>query len=113
MQGAVGCGTTCLAAGKYDGDNLPKGPRAALFKQILPGAQPLLDVLQEVAERRGKTVPQVSCTTQDVSVWSLVLTSFQFVYVAFLALSSVLCATVCLSPWLFVSLKRHQDCINL
>lgn len=53
----------CLLTGKYDGDNLPQGPRAALFKQILPGAQPLLQVLQEIAERRSKTVPQVSCCT--------------------------------------------------
>ncbi len=46
-------------AGKYDKDTLPKGPRSALFRQILPGAQPLLQVMQEVAEARGKTVPQV------------------------------------------------------
>ena len=57
-----------LGTGKYDGDNLPQGPRAALFKQILPGAQPLLEVLQEIAERRNKTVPQVSCTTHCLSV---------------------------------------------
>ena len=49
-----------VKTGKYDGkDNLPQGPRAALFKQILPGARPLLEVMQEVAEARGKTVPQV------------------------------------------------------
>ena len=53
----------CLTAGKYDGkDKLPQGPRAALFKQILPGAQPLLAVMQEIAEGRGKTVPQVGST---------------------------------------------------
>ncbi len=46
-------------AGKYDKDTLPEGPRSALFRQILPGAQPLLQVMQEVAEARGKTVPQV------------------------------------------------------
>lgn len=52
-------GANCQT-GKYDGkDSLPQGPRAALFKQILPGAQPLLAVMQEVAEARGKTVPQV------------------------------------------------------
>lgn len=57
-----------MLSGKYDGDNLPQGPRAALFKQILPGAQPLLQVLQEIAERRSKTVPQVAinwCMCQD------------------------------------------------
>ena len=46
-------------AGKYDKDTLPEGPRSALFRQILPGARPLLQVMQEVAEARGKTVPQV------------------------------------------------------
>ena len=53
----------CLTTGKYDGkDKLPQGPRAALFKQILPGAQPLLEVMQEIAQGRGKTVPQVDST---------------------------------------------------
>lgn len=48
-----------MTAGKYDKDTLPQGPRSALFRQILPGAQPLLQVMQEVAETRQKTVPQV------------------------------------------------------
>ena len=50
-------------AGKYDKDNLPQGPRSALFRQILPGAQPLLQVMQEVADARRKTVPQVCHAT--------------------------------------------------
>lgn len=48
-----------LHVGKYDKDTLPAGPRAGLFRQILPGAQPLLDTLQEVATNRRKTIPQV------------------------------------------------------
>lgn len=57
-----------MLSGKYDKGTLPQGPRAALFKQILPGAQPLLQVLQEVATTRRKTVPQVAinwCMCQD------------------------------------------------
>ena len=37
-----------------------QGPRGLLFKEILPGLQPLLGTLREVAARRGKTVPQVA-----------------------------------------------------
>lgn len=48
-----------ICSGKYDKDNLPEGPRASLFRQILPGAQPLLETLQEIAKSRRKTVPQV------------------------------------------------------
>lgn len=33
--------------------------RALLFRQILPGLNPLLRSLKEIAERRGKTIPQV------------------------------------------------------
>lgn len=57
-----------MLSGKYDKGTLPQGPRSALFRQILPGAQPLLQVMQEVAEARGKTVPQVGinwCMCQD------------------------------------------------
>lgn len=57
-----------MLSGKYDKDTLPEGPRSALFRQILPGAQPLLQVMQEVAAARGKTVAQVGinwCMCQD------------------------------------------------
>ena len=46
-------------AGKYSKDNLPKGPRGALFRQILPGAEPLLQLMGSIAESRGKTSSQV------------------------------------------------------
>ena len=54
------CDMKHLGAGKYDKDKFSQGPRSALFRQILPGAQPLLHVMQEVAENRNKTVPQVA-----------------------------------------------------
>ena len=46
-------------AGKYSKDKLPKGPRGALFRQILPGAEPLLQLMGSIAESRGKTYSQV------------------------------------------------------
>lgn len=33
--------------------------RAILFRQILPGLEPLLRSLKEIAQKRSKTVPQV------------------------------------------------------
>lgn len=39
-----------------------------MFKQILPGAQPLLAVMQEIAQGRGKTVPQVNSIFLVLSV---------------------------------------------
>lgn len=50
-----------LLTGKYD-DNTskPKGLRGILFRQLLPGIQPLLDCLQAVAREQGKTMAQVS-----------------------------------------------------
>lgn len=47
-------------AGKYSRDRLPKGPRAVLFRQLLPGIQPLTEVLGAIAEERGKTTSQVA-----------------------------------------------------
>jgi len=49
-----------LLSDRYDENNLPKGPRGLLFKEILPGLQPLLGTLREIAAKRGKTVPQVA-----------------------------------------------------
>lgn len=55
-----------LLSGRYTGDPahdmplLPKGPRGALFKQILPGVTPLLSTLKAVAEEEQKTIPQVA-----------------------------------------------------
>ncbi|OVA04754.1 Aldo/keto reductase [Macleaya cordata] len=48
-----------MLTGKYSSSNLPRGPRALLFRQILPGLDPLLSSLREIAQRRGKTIPQV------------------------------------------------------
>ncbi|KAL9437043.1 hypothetical protein AB3S75_022978 [Citrus x aurantiifolia] len=49
-----------MLTGKYTPSKLPRGPRALLFRQILPGLNPLLRSLKEIAERRGKTIPQVA-----------------------------------------------------
>ncbi|KAI8463709.1 MAG: NADP-dependent oxidoreductase domain-containing protein [Monoraphidium minutum] len=49
-----------LLTGKYSPDNLPKGPRGALFKQLLPEIVPLLAALDVVAKSRRKTVSQVA-----------------------------------------------------
>ncbi|KAL6127287.1 hypothetical protein ACLB2K_075328 [Fragaria x ananassa] len=49
-----------MLTGKYSPSNLPSGPRGFLFKQILPGLQPLLGSLKEIAQKRKKTVPQVA-----------------------------------------------------
>ena len=51
-----------LLTGKYDSSSnvLPNGPRALLFKQILPGLQPLIQQMRDIATARKKTVPQVS-----------------------------------------------------
>lgn len=49
-----------MLTGKYAPSKLPSGPRGLLFRQILPGLQPLLTSLQEIAGRRNKTVSQVA-----------------------------------------------------
>ncbi|MBE9127308.1 MULTISPECIES: aldo/keto reductase [unclassified Coleofasciculus] len=50
-----------LLTGKYSKKgSYPKGIRSLLFRQLLPGIQPLLDCLQEVAESRTKTRAQVA-----------------------------------------------------
>lgn len=51
-----------LLTGKYNDSNLPKGPRGALFKQLLPGITPVTDTLQAIASSRRKTMSQVGCT---------------------------------------------------
>ena len=48
-----------LLSDKYTLTNLPKGPRALLFKEFLPKIQNLLDVLRDIAKKRRKTVSQV------------------------------------------------------
>ncbi|MQM09755.1 hypothetical protein Taro_042633 [Colocasia esculenta] len=49
-----------MLSGKYTASNLPRGPRALLFRQILPGLYPLLRSLREIAKRRRKTISQVA-----------------------------------------------------
>ncbi|GAB2228540.1 hypothetical protein Droror1_Dr00022660 [Drosera rotundifolia] len=49
-----------MLTGKYSPENLPSGPRGLLFRQILPGLQPLLFALTEIARTRRKTIPQVA-----------------------------------------------------
>ncbi|XP_057950781.1 pyridoxal reductase, chloroplastic isoform X2 [Malania oleifera] len=49
-----------MLTGKYTPSKLPQGPRALLFSQILPGLEPLLNSLTEVAQKRRKTIPQVA-----------------------------------------------------
>jgi len=51
-----------LLTGKYTIDNLPKpgNPRRQLFKELLPGAQGLLNTLQVVSKEYGKSQTQVA-----------------------------------------------------
>ncbi|KAL0304467.1 UNVERIFIED_CONTAM: Pyridoxal reductase, chloroplastic [Sesamum radiatum] len=49
-----------MLTGKYTPSNLPSGPRGLLFRQILPGLEPLLNSLKEIAQRRRKTISQVA-----------------------------------------------------
>jgi pyridoxine 4-dehydrogenase len=51
-----------LLTGKYNVDRLPRpgNPRRQLFKELLPGAQDLLNTLQVIAKDYGKTQSQVA-----------------------------------------------------
>ena len=51
-----------LLTGKYTLDNLPRNgnPRRQLFKELLPGAQDLLQTLNAVADEYGKSQTQVA-----------------------------------------------------
>ncbi|CAO2838540.1 unnamed protein product [Amaranthus hypochondriacus] len=49
-----------MLTGKYSSSNLPSGPRSFLFRQILPGLEPLLLCLREIASKRQKTMSQVA-----------------------------------------------------
>ncbi|KAL1532079.1 Pyridoxine 4-dehydrogenase [Salvia divinorum] len=49
-----------MLTGKYTTSSLPTGPRGFLFRQILPGLEPLLDSLKQIAQARRKTVSQVA-----------------------------------------------------
>lgn len=49
-----------MLTGKYSASDVPRGPRGLLFRQILPGLDPLLRCLKEVAVKRGKSNSQVA-----------------------------------------------------
>jgi len=50
-----------LLTGKYSEKTaLPKGIRGLVFRQILPGIQPLLSCLKDIAESKNKTMSQVA-----------------------------------------------------
>jgi pyridoxine 4-dehydrogenase len=50
-----------ILTGKYsEKENLPKGIRGLLCKQLLPGARSLLNCLSEIAKSRNKTMSQVA-----------------------------------------------------
>lgn len=50
-----------ILTGKYAvGENLPSGLRGWLFRQLLPGVQPVLATLQAIATGREKTMAQVA-----------------------------------------------------
>ncbi|MEM9219659.1 MAG: aldo/keto reductase [Cyanobacteria bacterium P01_F01_bin.150] len=50
-----------LLTGTYRiGGTLPKGTRGFLFRQLLPGIQPILDCLNDIAQQRQKTMAQVA-----------------------------------------------------
>ncbi|GAB4858593.1 Pyridoxine 4-dehydrogenase [Ancistrocladus abbreviatus] len=49
-----------MLTGKYTPSKLPSGLRGLLFSQIIPGLEPLLQSLREIARRRQKTIPQVA-----------------------------------------------------
>jgi len=59
-----------LLSGKYNLDNLPPSgnPRRQLFRELLPGAQDLLNTLEVIAKDYGKTQSQVAinwCICKD------------------------------------------------
>ncbi|XP_057858126.2 pyridoxal reductase, chloroplastic [Cryptomeria japonica] len=49
-----------MLTGKYSTSRLPQGPRRILFGQILPGLEPLLVSLRDIANKRRRTVSQVA-----------------------------------------------------
>lgn len=51
-----------LLTGKYNLDNLPRpgNPRRQLFRELLPGAQPLLNTLEVIAKDYSKTPAQIA-----------------------------------------------------
>lgn len=64
-----------MLTGKYSPDNVPKGPRGQLFKQILPGLKPLLDTLGRIATSRRKTTSQVRGRPAWISTPRILLVS--------------------------------------
>jgi pyridoxine 4-dehydrogenase len=52
--------TLGLLTGKYGNGVFPKGIRGLLFRYLLPGIQPILNSLEEIANFRNKTLSQVA-----------------------------------------------------
>lgn len=52
--------TLGLLTGKYGNGVFPKGIRGLLFRYLLPGIQPVLTCLEEIAKIRDKTLSQVA-----------------------------------------------------
>lgn len=52
--------TLGLLTGKYGNGVFPKGVRGLLFRYLLPGIQPVLKTLEEIAKIRNKTLSQVA-----------------------------------------------------
>lgn len=52
--------TLGLLTGKYGNGVFPKGIRGLLFRYLLPGIQPVLNSLEEIANFRNKTLSQVA-----------------------------------------------------
>jgi pyridoxine 4-dehydrogenase len=50
-----------ILTGKYsENGKFPKGIRGLLFRQLLPGAKPILESLKAIAESRNKTIAQIA-----------------------------------------------------
>ena len=52
--------TLGLLTGKYGNGVFPKGVRGFLFRYLLPGIQPVLNTLEEIAKTREKTMSQIA-----------------------------------------------------
>ena len=57
-----------MLTGKYGTDSLPPGPRGLLFGRILPGIEPLTDLMRDIAAARQKTVSQVQPTNRPDAI---------------------------------------------
>jgi pyridoxine 4-dehydrogenase len=56
-----------VLSGKYSQSELPPGPRGVLFKGLLPEIQPLLSLMETIAESRRKSMSQVGLGSLPVT----------------------------------------------